>query len=418
MGVVYLARDTALNRPVALKALPSDTASDDASRKRLKREAQLAAGIAHPNVAVVHDLFEDPANGHLYLVSEYVRGSRLRERLAVGPLPLEELLDLAVQLASGLSAAHEGKVVHRDLKPENLMISPGRCLKILDFGLARKEGFDSSRITSSGTVVGTVAYMSPEQARGSATDFRTDLFSFGLIVFEMATGRNPFEGENFSATYRLRLEDFEPPSLAAAWPSCPLELERIVSTCLQCEPARRYASTAELVEALTGLKRGSRPFPAPAPAPAPRRDTAARWWKTHLAVVSLAYAGMIYPAWHVRTFLPSNLGPLLALLELAAATAAVATRLHLWFTYDVEPEELQALHAKTWWLIAAADLLFSLALLGTAAGIYHDHQEFAMLFVLVPVLLLIAAMVIEPTTMRRLLKRSQMLPRPGGASSH
>jgi serine/threonine protein kinase/Tfp pilus assembly protein PilF len=203
VGVVYLAHDTKLDRLVAIKSLPAEVMSNPLVRKRWKREAQLLASLNHPNIAAIYDEFE-AAEGIAYLILEYVPGRTLAERTTKGPLKLEEALTIALQIAEAVAAAHEHDVIHRDLKPGNIKITPEGKVKVLDFGLAKVVGDQAldqqSTVTEPGRIIGTPAYMSPEQARGQPTDKRCDIWSFGCVLYEMLTGKVLFEGETVSDT--------------------------------------------------------------------------------------------------------------------------------------------------------------------------------------------------------------------------
>jgi serine/threonine-protein kinase len=224
MGVVYLADDTRLGRRVAIKALARQSTQDDQRRNRLRREARAAAALSHPGIATVYALEE--FDGNLYIVCEYVPGGTLREELADGPLPLDSLLNTCVEIARALTAAHANGVVHRDLKPENVMRTEDGGIKILDFGLARFQGSQrpavasATRLTEPGTTLGTPGYMSPEQLLGSEVDFRADVFSFGVLVFELASGVHPFSGSSVTSMIARVLET-EPADLAQLSRSCP-----------------------------------------------------------------------------------------------------------------------------------------------------------------------------------------------------
>ena len=206
MGEVYRARDTRLHRDVAIQALPSSLSKDPERLGRFQREARLLAALNHPNVAAIYGLEE--ADGSPYLVMECVEGETLAAKLAAGPLPVEEALAVGVQIAAGIAAAHEAGVIHRDLKPANVMVRPDGSVKVLDLGLARTvevSGSDpslsptvTSGATGTGVILGTAAYMSPEQARGRPLDKRTDLFSFGCVLYECLTGQRAFPGETVS----------------------------------------------------------------------------------------------------------------------------------------------------------------------------------------------------------------------------
>ncbi|MHC4244496.1 MAG: serine/threonine protein kinase, partial [Planctomycetota bacterium] len=209
MGVVYLARDTKLDRSVAIKSMPVELVGDSTVRMRFKREARLLASLNHPNIAVIHDIIEQDT-GSGYLVLEYVPGQSLAERIARKPLKLEEALSIAQQIAEALLGAYEQGVTHRDIKPGNIKIAPDGRIKVLDFGLAKTSGTQNENpdiiITKPGRIVGTPAYMSPEQARGNPTDHRTDIWSFGCVMYEMLTGHLPFEGKTATDTVARIIE--------------------------------------------------------------------------------------------------------------------------------------------------------------------------------------------------------------------
>ena len=200
MGVVYLADDTRLSRRVALKALSPEVGHDPSRRERLRLEARAAAALSHPGIATVYALEE--IGDDLYLAYEYVPGESLRALLASGPLSMVRVVTIGAQLARALAAAHTVGVIHRDIKPENVMKTPSGVVKILDFGLARMEGAANPKLTQSGVIVGTPAYMAPEQVLGQNVDFRTDVFAFGLLVYELAAGVNPFAREDSERNVR------------------------------------------------------------------------------------------------------------------------------------------------------------------------------------------------------------------------
>jgi serine/threonine protein kinase len=209
MGVVYLARDTKLDRSVAVKSIPAKLADDSTTRMRFHREAKLLASLNHPNIAVIHDIIEQD-EGADYLVLEYVPGESLAQRIAGEPLKLEEALSIALQIAEAMAAAHEHDVIHRDLKPGNIKITPDGRVKVLDFGLAKapvSEGKKSDiTATEPGHVIGTPAYMSPEQTRGNPVDHRSDIWSFACILYEMLTGHSPFESDTATDTLARIIE--------------------------------------------------------------------------------------------------------------------------------------------------------------------------------------------------------------------
>ncbi|HSS44296.1 MAG TPA: serine/threonine-protein kinase, partial [Thermoanaerobaculia bacterium] len=261
MGEVYRARDTRLKREVAIKILPEKFLTDPERVGRFEREARAASALSDPHIVTVFDIGEE--NRIHYFVTEIVEGSDLRGLLDRERLPIRKTLDLAHQIASGLAAAHEKGIVHRDLKPANILITKAGVAKIGDFGLAKltetKETVTSQMPTSDhmattdGAVMGTVAYMSPEQARGVGVDFRSDQFSFGSILFEMLTGKRAFEKETPHQTFAGILED-DPPPLSRLNPSIPGSLCWIVERCLAKDPDDRYGSTRDLARDLEHIQ--------------------------------------------------------------------------------------------------------------------------------------------------------------------
>ena len=260
MGEVYRASDPKIGRDVAVKVLPADFAANKERVARFEQEAHAAGALNHPNILAIYDV--DTQDDVLYVVSELLEGEELRQRLDEGPIPLRKVTEYAQQIVSGLSAAHEKGIVHRDLKPENLFITKDDRVKILDFGLAKlrepktnglgSEDATLRAITNPGVVMGTVGYMSPEQVRGQPTDHRSDIFSFGLILHEMITGRRAFQRETMAETMSAILKE-EPEELTESKPNISPALERIVRRCLEKKPERRFQSTSDLGFALESL---------------------------------------------------------------------------------------------------------------------------------------------------------------------
>jgi serine/threonine protein kinase len=413
MGVVYLAEDTRLGRTVAIKALRPTATHDSRQRERLRREAQTAAALSHPGIAMVYALEE--FGDDLYIVGEYVPGRTLREELADGPLPIARVIDTAVDVARALAAAHEHGVVHRDLKPENIIRSRDGRLKILDFGLARsRDGSLGSapgavRLTETGAILGTPAYMSPEQLRGEDVDFRADVFAFGVLMYELTTGVHPFAGSSSASTIVNVLES-RPPDIVSLQPSSPPALDAIVLRCLEKDPAGRFGATRDLVRALEDLRRDpARPvverpvrhIPIGLNQEASGVQNPLWWWQFHQLIAGLIYTAMLVPLWLVLPWLPTRAWGLIVFFAgVVAGFSATTLRLHLWFTSRVYPAEWAAQRNRTSGWIRLADSLF-VALLGMAGlAILSDHQGTGSFFIAVAVATLIAFTVVEPATTR------------------
>jgi TolB-like protein/predicted Ser/Thr protein kinase len=340
MGEVYRARDTRLGRTVAIKVLVAGVAGDPARRERFLREARATAALSHPNIAALYEIGED--QGQLFLVFEFVPGETLKTVIAGRPLNPRRAIDLAVQIADALAEAHVVGIVHRDIKPANIIVTPKGNAKILDFGLAAWTAGGSEReqavqaatvmVTAAGTTLGTVAYMSPEQALGEKVDQQTDLFSLGIVLFEMLTGTLPFTGST-STALALQIVQAQAPVPSAVNKSLPRELDSIVNTALAKSLDQRYESAATLAAELRSVAAildvrsdASEAAGAATVAVAPRRSLAG-WFGLLLVVVALAAAvwyarGAIARVWR-RTLGPAP-APLIAVtpLELAVSDAS------------------------------------------------------------------------------------------------
>jgi len=292
MGIVYKAEDTTLKRAVALKFLPPEMTRDPQANARFLHEARAAAALNHPNICTVYEIGE--ADGQTFIAMALIEGGSLRDRIGRGPLRLDETFELAVQVAQGLAAAHKKNIVHRDMKPGNVMVTTEGRPKIMDFGLAKSPG--QTRLTRAGTTTGTIAYMSPEQSRGEHVDHRTDIWSFGVMLYEMITGQRPFRGDYEQAVVHSIVNE-EPEPVTALRTGVPMELERIVVKAMAKRPEERYQTVPDMLVDLKALGKAVhadsatsativRPLPKPASLRAGRRRTAAI--VAVLAIVALA----------------------------------------------------------------------------------------------------------------------------------
>jgi len=291
MGVVYKAEDIKLKRTVAVKFLPPDITSDGEARERFIREAQAAAALSHPHICTVHEINEEEKEP--FIVMEYVDGQSLKEKIQKGSLDQAEALDIAIQVAEGLEEAHGKGIIHRDIKPGNIMVTAKGQAKVMDFGLAKVLG--ESLITKEAKTMGTVAYMSPEQVQGQAVDLRTDIWSLGVVLYEMLAGKLPFKGDR-EQSLMFAIVHIGPEPLSKTKPGFSRDLENIVATALAKNPAERYQSMGEVLQDLRAIAEGMKPLKAKA-RPAKRKILGVRqayFYTTLITIAALAASALIF----------------------------------------------------------------------------------------------------------------------------
>lgn len=413
MGVVYLAEDTRLGRLVALKAVRPEYAGDANRTGRLRREARAAAALVHPNIATVYALEE--IDGQLYVATEFIAGETVRSELARGPLPSPRAARVALGVARALQAAHTRGVVHRDLKPENIITTATSDVKVLDFGLAQfADPAGDDGLTKDGAVLGTPAYMSPEQIRGQAVDGRSDLFAWGVLVVELVTGRHPFLGPTSAATMARVLEERSPIAIDRACETADPVVRQLLQLADRClaKSADERPVAADLIGPLESL--AATPWPphaAPMAAPLGAAHTSEQpavlsplravwWWQFHQAATAAAYLLLLVPLWRMRAGVANGSGRGLFLLALVAAVVAVMLRLHLWFALRHYPGEWVSDHHVARRLTRLADVVFALALAARGLVAVGADDPGATLLVAAAASVMVSFVIIEPATTR------------------
>jgi serine/threonine protein kinase len=400
MGVVYAAEDTRLGRKVALKALPDEYARDPIRRERLAREARAAAALSHPAIATIFALEE--LDGALYIVSELVRGQNLRDELREGPLPSPRLIPTLLDIASALAAAHAHGIVHRDLKPENIVRRADGQIKVLDFGLATidptSNGPTRTRLTEVGSAIGTPGYMAPEQLSGGVADARSDVFAFGVVMWELATGEHPFGTD--AATLLARMTALMEGRSDLLSKRLPVPaLDAIARRCLRAAPRDRYPSGEPVFQDLramemapgAGVSSGAQPALTPP-------SVALWWWQFHQGIVGFLNALTPILAWFVRAWAERPYGAWVFYAVVALATVSAALRFDLMFISRVHPAHIASHHARLARWVTPSEALLAVALLAGAALVAGPHDAMAAVLVSFAIATIASLGFIEPAT--------------------
>jgi eukaryotic-like serine/threonine-protein kinase len=416
MGRVYLAADRRLGRTVALKALAPHLTRDPAQRERLRREARAAALLTHPGICTVYALEE--IDGDLYIATEFIDGHTLGEEIRAGRQPArDDILRTARDLAAALAVAHTKGIVHRDLKPDNVMRTHDGRLKILDFGLARVDaaghgdggGGDAGRrfsgadpaaraaapaagshtrtfATQPGMVVGTPAYMAPEQINGQAVDARADVFAFGVLIYEYACGAHPFAGGSPLATIARVLESDARP-LSARSPEVPSRVAEVIARCMRKAPADRFGSAAEILGALESAPATERPA-----------GVHATWWRVHQVVITVLYIVGATLAWYIKDRVETPVTVSLFLAISAVATIGGVLRGHLVFTELMNPPHLEVERRRMGKSLMLLDLVTGALLFADTAIIARVGALWAVFALALGLGIVLASLVLEPAT--------------------
>jgi len=389
MGRVYLAGDDKLGRTVAIKMLAPQLTSDPIHRERLRREARAAAVLTHPGICTVYALEE--FDGDLYIITEFVDGHTLRDEIAGARPSIDHIIATCRELAAALSSAHAKGITHRDLKPENVMRLRDGRLKILDFGLARVQNADGSAAQTmtggvAGGVVGTPAYMSPEQIEGRAVGPATDVFAFGVMMYEWITGLHPFQAASSLATL-ARVVDSHPEPLVSRG-EAPQWLSDIIERCLKKSPQERFASATELCDALERPGSAVRYLAG-----------ASTWWRVHQAAAMALYVVATTRAWQIKEWIHSSPAALWAFILMGiAASVGGIVRGHLVFTDVMNRSRLPREMKRTRRVVIFADLLMAFTLAVDALLIVPVQPLSAVLTILVAAGIALAALLMEPAT--------------------
>jgi predicted Ser/Thr protein kinase len=387
---VYLATDARLKRDVALKALRPSLTRDPVQRERLRREAQAAAGLTHPGICTIYAFEED--NDDVFIISEYIEGHSLREDIKEGRRPsVATLIESGRELADALASAHAKGITHRDLKPENVMRTREGRLKILDFGLALVDGSAAGgealpRMTVEGAVIGTPGYMAPEQLKGGSIDARTDIFSFGVLMYEYASGVHPFDGET-DMDRMARVLESEPRAIRELRPDLPELAAFAISRCLRKKPAERFSAVSDIVPALSA---------AEDPASSTR---AVAWWRNHQLIVLAMYFLASALAWQIKEWQHGVADTAFVAIAVMSTIAGIL-RGHLLFTERMNPSGFRAELRRAQTGTLAVDLLIAAVLAGISAQLATTRPLAGTLSIALAIGIAFTRLVIEPTTTR------------------